>query len=327
MSSRKLSSDEVNALIEGLNSETSSQNSAADLSDADNVRPFTLGSDDLTVLGDYYALRMINERFARNSRSIFLPMLRLQPRISSFPPEVKTFDEYCSALEGFMSLTTMRMEELRGTLMLVLEPDFIATMTNSYYGGPAEPPNSKRTEFTDTEERLIEIVTSGLASMLQNSWRDLMPVTLTEVGREVNPQFAAFVDGSDLVIVCSFVVQLPDLDPVNFDIVYPLQTLRPIASQLRSRTQTDSSEEDLGWRGRLERAVLNVPLGLEARLAEPSVSMTQLIFMKPGDVIPIQLNEAVEICLEGQPFYLGEMGEVAGQSAINLMKRAETRSE
>ena len=83
MSSRKLSSDEVNALIEGLNSETTSQTSAADLSDADNVRPFTLGSDDLTVLGDYYALRMINERFARNSRSIFLPMLRLQ-RISLF---------------------------------------------------------------------------------------------------------------------------------------------------------------------------------------------------------------------------------------------------
>lgn len=327
MSSRKLSSDEVNALIEGLNSETTSHTSAADLSDADNVRPFTLGSDDLTVLGDYYALRMINERFARNSRSIFLPMLRLQPRISSFPPEVKTFDEYCSGLEGFMSLTTMRMEELRGTLMLVLEPNFIATMTNSYYGGPAEPPNSKRTEFTDTETRLIELVTSGLASVLQNSWRDLMPVTLTEMGREVNPQFAAFVDGSDLVIVCSFVVQLPDLDPVNFDIIYPLQTLRPIASQLRSRTQTDSSEEDLGWRGRLERAVLNVPLGLEARLAEPSVTMTQLIFMKPGDVIPIQLNEAVEICLEGQPFYLGEMGEVAGQSAINLMKRAETKSE
>ena len=154
-----------------------------------------------------------------------------------------------------------------------------------------------------------------------------MPVTLSELGREVNPQFASFVDGSDLVIVCSFVVQLPTLDPVNFDIIYPLQTLRPIASQLRSRTQTDSSEEDLGWRERLERAVLNVPLGLEARLAEPTVSMTQLIFMKPGDVIPIQLYEAVELNLEGEPFYLGEMGEVAGQSAINLMKRAEPKSD
>ena len=326
MSSRKLSSDEVNALIEGLNSDVKPQ-SSADLSDSETVRPFTLGSDDLSALGDYYALRMINERFARNSRAIFLPMLRLQPRISSFPPEVKPFDEYCSGLDGFMSLTTMRMEELRGTLMIVLDPNFISTMTNSYYGGPATPPDSTRAEFTDTESRLIELVSSGLGSVLQIAWRDLMPVTLSELGREVNPQFASFVDGSDLVIVCSFVVQLPNLDPVNFDIIYPLQTLRPIASQLRSRTQTDSSEEDLGWRERLERAVLNVPLGLEARLAEPTVSMTQLIFMKPGDVIPIQLYEAVELNLEGEPFYLGEMGEVAGQSAINLMKRAEPKSD
>ena len=203
----------------------------------------------------------------------------------------------------------------------------VSTLTASFYGGSIYQADPKRTEFTSTEERVIELVHEGLSECLSNAWTDLMTINLSHQGREVNPQFAAFVDGSDLVIVCSFVVQLPDLDPVNFDIIYPLQTLRPIASQLRSRTQTDSSEEDLGWRGRLERAVLNVPLGLEARLAEPSVTMTQLIFMKPGDVIPIQLNEAVEICLEGQPFYLGEMGEVAGQSAINLMKRAETKSE
>ena len=84
MSSRKLSSDEVNALIDGLNSETTSQTSAADLSDADNV-PVYAGLRRSVSAGDYYALRMINERFARNSRSVFLPMLRLQPRISSFP--------------------------------------------------------------------------------------------------------------------------------------------------------------------------------------------------------------------------------------------------
>ena len=321
MSSRKLSSDEVNALIEGLNSETTSQTSAADLSDADNVRPFTLGSDDLTVLGDYYALRMINERFARNSRSIFLPMLRLQPRISSFPPEVKTFDEYCSGLEGFMSLTTMRMEELRGTLMLVLEPNFIATMTNSYYGGPAEPPNSKRTEFTDTETRLIELVTSGLASVLQNSWRDLMPVTLTEMGREVNPQFASFVDGNDLVIICSFVVQLPDIDAASFDIIYPLQTLKPIASLLRSRVQTDKANDNKSWRDSMERAVLEIPLDLTARLSEPTVSMNKLIRLKEGDVFPIEIGEGVEILIENLPFYNGELGEVGGQAAISLTDR------
>ena len=57
--------------------------------------------------------------------------------------------------------------------------------------------------------------------MLENSWRDLMPVTFKEQAREVNPQFASFVDGADTVIICSFVVQLPNIDPATFQIIYP----------------------------------------------------------------------------------------------------------
>ena len=71
VSSRKLSNEEVEALIEGL----SNSSGAADgvFMDGDNsgVRPFTFGSDDLSLLGDYYALRMINERFSRFARSVF----------------------------------------------------------------------------------------------------------------------------------------------------------------------------------------------------------------------------------------------------------------
>ena len=39
--------------------------------DDSNIRPFKFGSDDLSLMGDYYALRMINERFARFARSVF----------------------------------------------------------------------------------------------------------------------------------------------------------------------------------------------------------------------------------------------------------------
>ena len=63
---------------------------------------------------------------------------------------------------------------------------------------------------------MIEIISSGLNDALEVSWRDLMPINLREQGREVNPQFTSFVDGSDLVIICSFVVQLPDIDAATF---------------------------------------------------------------------------------------------------------------
>ena len=317
-STRKLSSDEVNALIEGLGSETGSPSA---ITDKDDVRPFQFGSDDLSLLGDYHALRIINERFARLARSVFLPMLRIQPRISSFPPEVKTFDEYTAGIENFMSLNISRIEELRGNLLTVLTPSFISVLTNSYYGGKIAALEAKKMEFTATEERIIELINDGLRDTLQVAWRDLMPITVTHQNREINPQFASFVDGAELVIICSFVVQLPDTDAASFDIIYPLQTLKPIAAQLRSRLQADVSEDDHTWREKMERAVLNIPLEVTARLSQPVVSMYKLINMQIGDTFPMTIGEGVEIRIEDEDAFLGELGEVGGNAAVNLSSR------
>ena len=318
MSSRKLTSEEVDALMDGL--QGSDYEVQADVADSSEVRSFQFGEDDLSLMGDYYALRLINERFARHARSVFLPMLRLQPRISPFPPEVKTFDEYCEGIENFMNLNISRMEELRGPMLLTLGPKFISTLTASFYGGSIYQPDQKRTEFTSTEERVIELVYGGLSECLSAAWTDLMPVALTYQGREVNPQFASFVDGGELVIICAFLIQLPNGDSVNMDVVYPLQTLKPIASQLRSRMQSDTGD-DVSWRERMEHAILNIPLNVTALLGEPVMSMGQLIRLQSGDVVPIQVNEGIELRVENNPIFLADIGEVSGQAAISLTKR------
>ena len=318
MSSRKLTSEEVDALMEGL--QASSYEVQADVADSSDVRAFQFGEDDLSLMGDYYALRLINERFARHARSVFLPMLRLQPRISPFPPEVKTFDEYCEGIDNFMNLNISRMEELRGPMLLSLGPKFISTLTASFYGGSIYQPDQKRTEFTNTEERVIELIHDGLSECLSVAWTDLMPITLSHQGREVNPQFASFVDGSELVIICAFLIQLPNGDSVNMDIVYPLQTLKPIASQLRSRMQSDTND-DVSWRERMEHAILNIPLNVTAFLGQPVMSMGQLIRLQTGDVVPIQVNDGIELRVEDYPIFLADIGEVSGQAAVSLTKR------
>ena len=318
MSSRKLTSEEVDALMEGL--QASDYEVQADVADSSDVRAFQFGQDDLSLMGDYYALRLINERFARHARGVFLPMLRLQPRISPFPPEVKTFDEYCEGIDNFMNLNISRMEELRGPMLLTLGPKFISTLTASFYGGSIYQPDQKRTEFTNTEERVIELVHEGLSECLSAAWTDLMPITLSHQGREVNPQFASFVDGSELVIICAFLIQLPNGESVNMDVVYPLQTLKPIATQLRSRMQSDTND-DVSWRERMEHAILNIPLNVTAFLGQPVMSMGQLIRLQTGDVVPIQVNDGIELRVEDNPIFLADIGEVSGQAAVSLTKR------
>ena len=318
--SRKLSTEEVSALMDGLKTGDLSNSTIKDSKDVE-VKVFSFGSDDLTLLGDYYALRLINERFARQVRSVFLPLLRVQPRISSFPPEVKTFEEYSSGLDAFMSLTNNRIEELRGSLLTVLPPSFVSLCTSSRYGGKLEVAENSRTEFTSTEEKIIEVVNNGISRVLESSWKDLTPITLKFQSREQNPQFAAFVESTDLVIVCSFVMQLPKIDSMSFDLVYPLQTLKPVSSLLRSRVQSDVIETNMDWKDRLENAVLEVPLKVNSKLAEPVVSMSKLLRFKKDDVININVEEMVDFYVEDQLYYSAEMGELKGNAAVNLKKR------
>ena len=317
--SRKLTTDEVNALMDGLaTGEVAKQGGIGnDL----EVAPFNFGTDDLSLMGDYYALRLINERFARFARSVFQPMLRLQPRISSFPPEVKTFDEYSSSLDSFMSLSTYRIEELRGSLLMVFSPVFISILTNAYYGGNIEVLKMVRQEFTATEERIIEMVNDGLTRELKTSWKDLTPINFTKLGREVNPQFTTFVDASDLVIICSFVVQLPGVDAANFDILYPLQTLKPIASLLRSRVQSDVVEDDISWREKLENAVLEIPLGVKATLSQPIVNISRLLRLNVGETLEIPISDKLDVYVEDIKMFNGDLGEYKGNSAVNVNKK------
>jgi len=318
--SRKLSTEEVTALMDGLKTGDLSSSTVKNSKDVE-VKVFSFGSDDLTLLGDYYALRLINERFARMVRSVFLPLLRVQPRISSFPPEVKTFEEYSAGLDAFMSLTNNRIEELRGSLLTVLPPSFVSLCTSSRYGGKLEVSDNSRTEFTSTEDKIIEVVNNGICRTLEQSWKDLTPITLKFQSREQNPQFAAFVEASDLVIVCSFVMQLPKIDSISFDLVYPLQTLKPVSSLLRSRVQSDVVETNMNWKDRLQNAVLEVPLRVHSRLSEPNVSMSKLLRLKKDDVLKINVEETVDFFIEGQKYYSAEMGEVKGNAAVNLKKR------
>ena len=319
--SKKLTSEEVDALIAGLGDDSEALDSVSSV-EALEVKPFSFGSDDLSLLGDYYALRMINERFCRFARSVFLPMLRIQPRISSFPPEVKTFDEYSADADSFMSLTTSRLEELRGSSLLVVAPNFISLLTNSYYGGTAVRPLRRVPgEFTATEQRVIEIISGGLMTAMQNAWKDLTPVSFAIQSHEENMQFASFVDNSETVIVCTFLVQLPGSEPATFDVVYPLQTLKPIASLLRSRVQSEFVTEDLSWRQKLERAILNIPLVVTAELARPKVSMKNLLNLQDGDTFPMQVNNGIKVLVEGKTLFNAELGQVGPQAALYLRDR------
>lgn len=315
----KLSSTEVAALVGGLIDLAADPDGDGTLNGLP-VRPYSFGANNLSGFGDYHGLRMINERFCRIARAAFLPMLQFQPRLSSFPPELRTFEDYRNSQDNFLSLTISTTEELRGNQLLVIPPSFISLLTNAYYGGGVHGLTPSRSEFTATENKVIELVTDRLNAALQLAWRDLTRLSFTVTSREENMQFVTFADSEEMIVNCSFMVQLPGHEPASFDILYPLQMLKPIASLLRSRMQSDQMTEDRTWRERLEQAVMRVPLGVSVRLCEPQIPLSRLLSLADGDVLSVTLNGSVAVLVENQPMFEAMPGEQAGHAAVSITR-------
>jgi flagellar motor switch protein FliM len=114
-------------------------------------------------------------------------------------------------------------------------------------------------------------------------------------------------------------VQLPFSDPATIDILYPLQALKAIAPLMRSKIQR-VGDRDINWERRLQTALLDLPLVFSPRIAEPIVTMTDLLNLRPGVVVEIPAFETLPIYVEGQPMFKGSIGERDGKMAVRILK-------
>ena len=313
--SKKLSDDEVEALVGGLADEASQDLTGY----SGEIKAVRLGVDDLSVLGDYFALRMINERFCRLVKSIFTSIFRAQPSISAFPPEIKTFAEYKNGTSDFVSLTISKVDALKGSQLLVLEPELVSALTSTYYGGSMIKTLRKIDgEFTATEELVIEQVTKNINDMLENAWSELLPISLDIQSHEEQLQQTSFMDDDDTAVCCGFQLQLGDEITSRIDIVYPLQMLKPIASQLNAKPSGETSDRDLTWRQQLERAVLTIPLNLSAEVARAKIDIGNLSEVKINDALPVTLRDGVTVRIGGKHLYTAELGNKSNITALEI---------
>ena len=313
-STRKLSNEEVAALIEGL--KDGSVDATPGMSAPVEYKPFQFGADDTNLLGDLHTLRLINERFARQFRNILLPMLRFAPRISTLPPETRRYEDYQKGLDSFLSLSIGRADALKGSILMTIPPRLISILVNSFFGGRGDSIVTRSNEFTPTEERIIQNVVDGGLATLEECWREVYPVEFEFSGSETNPAFTFFVEAQELVIVCSFVVQLPFADPATIDILYPRQSLKQIATILRSKIQRVGADRDLNWERKLQDAMLDLQLSFVPRIADPKISLSELLRLRENMVVEIPSFEKVKILVEGQDLFTGTIGERDGKMAV-----------
>jgi flagellar motor switch protein FliM len=308
---------EIDALIHGVDS--GAVNTAPDPA-PNEVRQYDFNNQMRIVRGRMPTLEIINERFARMLRVSLYNLLRRTAEIAVHPIQVKKFSEYVHTLHVPTSLNLVKMNPLRGTALVVLEPKLVFATVDNFFGGTGRHAKIEGREFTATEQRIIHMVLRNVFSDLHEAWAHVAPIDLEFVQAEINPHFANIVSPSEIVVVTSFHIEV-DGGGGNLHVTMPYAMIEPLREILDAGVASDRVEKDERWMHTLREEIEDAEVQLSTRLGFCHVSLSTLLNLKAGDIVPCDFAGKVTVLAEDVPIFRGSYGLSRGQQAVKVEER------
>ncbi|MBF0103403.1 MAG: flagellar motor switch protein FliM [Desulfobacterales bacterium] len=320
-----LTQEEVDSLISGLSAGKIPLEAEAEKEKPvqDDLARYDFTSQERVIRGRMPTFEVINERFAREMRASMSGLLHTTVDISSESLDTVKFVEFGRSLPVPTSLHVFRMEPLRGHGLLVLESQLVFNLIDTFFGGKGTAKAKvEGREFTPIEEVMIRKVVLACLKDLENAWAPVEPVKTILARSEVNPQFAAIVLPTDLVIVTRFEVEL-EQSAGKLIVCLPYAMIEPLRSKLAAGFQAEIQDIDQTWRDRLREIVLSSFVELKVQLGTTEMTGERLLEMKPGDVIELD-QDADEVLIgivENRHKFRGYAGVQKGFQAYRIESR------
>lgn len=317
MSNEFLSQVEVDALLKGVTGEAGE---AKNEQDASGVRPYNLATQERIVRGRMPTLEIINERFARLLRIGLFNFMRRTAEISVGPVKVAKYSEFVRNLVVPTNLNMVQIKPLRGTALFIFDPNLVFLVVDNLFGGDGRfHTRVEGRDFTPTEQRIIQCMLNVVFEDYEKSWKPVYPVKFEYVRSEMNTQFAKIATPNEVVITTTFNIELGTTGG-EFHVCMPYAMVEPIRDILYSSLQGDHMEGDKRWVRLLSKQVQIAEVELVANLGHAPVTLDQILNMQVGDVISLEIPEAIVAQVDGVPVMECKYGVSNGQYALRVDK-------
>ncbi|MCP5079702.1 MAG: flagellar motor switch protein FliM, partial [Psychromonas sp.] len=177
-------------------------------------------------------------------------------------------------------------------------------------------------EFTPTERRIIQMLLKIIFEDYHDAWAPVMDAEFEYLDSEVNPAMANIVSPTEVIVVNSFHIEL-DGGGGDFHIAMPYSMLEPIRELLDAGVQSDKEDTDQRWSQALEDEIMDVDVDFTAKLLEKELTLRDMIDLKAGDIIPVDLPEAMLVSVEGLPTFRATLGQSKENLALKITERIE----
>jgi flagellar motor switch protein FliM len=310
-----LSQDEVDALLKGVTGEA---DEVKEVPDTKGVRPYNLATQERIVRGRMPTLEIINERFARQLRLGLFNFMRRTAEIAVGPIRIIKYNEFIRNLAVPTNLNMVQARPLRGTALFIFDPNLVFLVVDNLFGGDGRfHTRVEGREFTQTEQRIIQRLLGVVFEEYEKSWKPVYELKFEYLRAEMNTQFANIATPNEVVVVTTFNIEFGSTAG-EFHICLPYAMIEPVRDLLYSSMQGDHLEVDKRWLRLLAQQVQTAEVELVATLGRAAVTCNQILKMKAGDVIGLDIPEAITASVDGVPVMECHYGMFNGQYALKV---------
>jgi flagellar motor switch protein FliM len=314
MSSDFLSQEEVDALLRGVNGE--SDEAAPEETEPGGVRSYNMATQERIVRGRMPTMELINERFARYLRIGLFNYMHRNVEVSVGPIKVQKYAEFVRNLVVPTNLNLVLAKPLRGTGLVVFNPTLVFTVIDNMFGGDGRfHTRVEGRDFTQTEQRIIQGMLNVVFSEYAKAWTPVFQINLEYVRSEMNSQFANIATPSEIVVSTGFTLEMGDVQS-EMHICFPYSMLEPIRDLLYSTMQSDHLTQDKRWVTMLSQELQDAEIELVCNLGTAHARLRDIVEMRVGDVIPLNVPEFLQAEVDGVPVLACHSGTRNHQYAV-----------
>ena len=323
MADKFLSQDEVDALLKGVDGDVGEEKPEVD---AGAVRDYDLATQERIVRGRMPTLEIINERFARLVRIELFNFLRRSVEVSVGPVRITKYSDFVRNLVVPTNLNLVQMKPLRGTALIVFDPTLVFLAVDNMFGGDGRfHTRVEGRDFTQIEQRIIQRILNILFETYSKAWEPVYPIQFEYLRSEMNTQFANIATPNEVIVASTFNIEMgPASGEMHF--CFPYSMLEPIRDILSSPLQGEVLGADKRWVKLMTQQVQAAEIEIVADLAKTKMHLGDVLNMKVGDVIPLNIAEAIEAQVDGVPVMLCKYGMFNGQYALRVEKLLRSNS-
>ncbi len=284
------------------------------------VESYDLVAPDKIMRGRMPALDRINERWVGEFQQALEELVRRPVEVSARDVQVTAYGEWLSSFESPASLNLLNVAPWGGNAMVAVGGQLLFVLVDSYYGGAGQAADAPpRPELTPTEERLNHILVDTLTRHFREAFEPVASVQFDHHRTEVNPHYAVIATPSESVVVTRLDVSLNETGGA-ICLVLPLSLLDPVREKLAEDLKTVSPESRERWYQGLRKQLERTELDLTSVFLESELSMRELLALKPGDILPIEMPKTTTLCAGGQPLLSGKFGRSHGYNAVSIVE-------